>query len=94
MKKYKDDIEKYEDGSYQEGSKQLKGLKQEDVEALKTFASANASDHTSAFLSGPTGGDGGKISGTSAAAPAATASLNIGNLDSPSLASWLTSRLA
>ena len=37
------------------------------MESLKSFASGSASDHTSAFLSGPVGGDGGKIgSGVSA----------------------------
>ena len=37
------------------------------MESLKSFASGSASDHTSAFLSGPAGGDGGKIgSGVSA----------------------------
>ena len=61
-------VEKYEDGAYAEGSKQLKGLKEKDVESLKSFASGSASDHTSAFLSGPAGRDGGKI-GSDVSAP-------------------------
>ena len=60
------DVERYEDGATTEGSKQMKGLKAEDVDALKQFAGQSANDHTSAFVNGPTGGDSGKLTAVQA----------------------------
>ena len=41
---------RYEDGSFEEGSKEMKNLSSADVQALKTFALSSANSHASSFL--------------------------------------------
>ena len=49
--------ERYEDGNFEESSKQLKNLSNQDVDSLKTFALSSASSHTSSFLRSNVGND-------------------------------------